>query len=263
MSATKTSPKRIAIITGASSGMGRECARAIDKTHEVDEFWLIARRSKPLEDLSGELSSPVRCLSLDITSAESRSTLTQMLEREAPHVHYLVNAAGFGKFGDFEHIANADTQAMVDLNCTALTMITQSTLPYMQRGSHIIQFASVAAFLSLPHLNVYAASKAYVLSYTRALRWELAGRGITATAVCPAWVKTEFEEVARKTDAQQDVRHLLFAQKPTTVVRRALRANKLHFAVATCGVVSLFLRVVCKFLPRCVTMLGWELIRRL
>lgn len=119
---------------------------------------------------------------------------------------------------------------MIDLNCRGLVDMTHATLPYMGRGAHIVQVASAAAFVPLPHMNVYAATKAFVLRYTRALRWELHGTGITATALCPTWVKTGFEKVARESGGGSDVHHLLGAQKASTVVSRALRANRLHMA---------------------------------
>lgn len=180
-----------------------------------------------------------------------------------PEVLYLINAAGFGKFGDWRHISNNDATNMIELNCRALVSLTRAVLPYMHRGARILQLASCAAFTPLPHMNIYAATKAFVLSYTRALRWELHGSGITVTAVCPAWVRTGFEKVARDSGASNDVAHLLFPQKASTVVTLALLANRLHFAVACCGFKAFGLRIVGKFLPHCITMAGWEALRRL
>ena len=174
-----------------------------------------------------------------------------------------MNAAGFGKFGDWRSIDEADAEAMIELNCRALVALTRACLPHMGRGSHLIQLCSASAFTPLPHLNVYASTKAFVLSYTRALRWELRGTGSTATAVCPPWVKTGFEQVARRSGAGQDVRHLLGAQEASAVVSRALAANRAHLAVATCSPQALGLRVLGKVLPHSVTMAGWEAVRRL
>jgi short-subunit dehydrogenase len=151
---------------------------------------------------------------------------------------------------------------MIDVNCSAAVLLTQMVIPYMARGSHVLEVVSCASFLPLPHLNVYAASKAFMQSYTRGLRWELRGTGICATAVCPFWVRTEFVEVARRTEGAKDVRHFPFAQRPQTVVRRGLLANRLHLAVACCGVPALFLRVAGKFIPWCVDIAGWEILRR-
>ena len=133
----------------------------------------------------------------------------------------------------------------------------------MERGSRIIQVASAAAFAPLPHMNVYAATKSFVLHYTRALRWELHGTGITATALCPTWVKTGFEKVARTSGGGHDVGHLFGEQTPQEVVRRALCANKAHFAVACASPQSAALRLIGKVVPSCITMAGWDVLRRL
>lgn len=148
---------------------------------------------------------------------------------------------------------------MIDLNCRGLVDMTHAALPYMGRGAHIVQVASAAAFVPLPHMNVYAATKAFVLRYTRALRWELHGTGITATALCPTWVKTGFEKVARESGGGSDVHHLLGAQKASTVVSRALRANRLHMAVATASPQSCALRIIGKVVPNCISMAAGSL----
>ncbi len=253
----------VAIITGASSGMGKEFARQIDKKGIVEEIWLIARNESALKEVAASLTTRAVCIPLDLTNPKAVDVIQHKLIDMHPEVLYLINAAGFGKFGDWRHISNHDASSMIELNCRALVAFTRAVLPYMHRGAHILQLASCAAFTPLPHMNVYAATKAFVLSYTRALRFELHGSGIAITAVCPAWVKTGFEKVARDSGASHDVAHLLFPQKASTVVTLALLANRLHFAVACCGFKSLGLRIVGKFLPHCITMAAWEGLRRL
>lgn len=258
-----TTPKRVALITGASSGLGREFAHQLDQRQVADELWLVARNRETLAELSEELDTPARAIPADLTQPEALTGLRQLLDSEAPRVTFLVNAAGFGKFGDWRTISDADVDAMIDLNCRALVDITRACLHHMGRGGRIIQVASAAGFAPLPHMNVYAASKAFVLRYTRALRWELHGTGITATALCPTWVKTGFEAVARESAGGHDVGHLLGEQSPETVVRRALDANKAHFAVACASPQSAALRLIGKVVPSCVTMAGWNVLRRL
>lgn len=258
-----TTPKRVALITGASSGLGREFAHQLDQRQVADELWLVARNRETLAELAEELDTPARAIPADLTQPEALTSLRQLLDSEAPHVTFLVNAAGFGKFGDWRTISDADVDAMIDLNCRALVDITRACLHHMGRGGRIIQVASAAGFAPLPHMNVYAASKAFVLRYTRALRWELHGTGITATALCPTWVKTGFEAVARESAGGHDVGHLLGEQSPETVVRRALDANKAHFAVACASPQSAALRLIGKVMPSCVTMAGWNVLRRL
>lgn len=260
---TRALPKRIAVITGASSGLGREFAVQIDRMQVVDELWLIARNREALKAVAADLSTPARVLAADLARTEDITAIAEALAAAQPRVSYLVNAAGFGKFGDWETIAETDVNTMIDLNCRGLVAMTRAVLPSMDRGSRIIQVASAAGFVPLPHMNVYAATKAFVLRYTRALRWELHGTGITATALCPTWVKTGFEKVARSSGGGHDVGYLFGEQSASTVVRRALCANKAHFAVACASPQSAALRLVGKVVPDCVTMAAWDILRRL
>lgn len=258
----RAAQKRIAIVTGASSGIGREFARQIDLLQQVDELWLVARNEEALDEVAATLTTQVRAIACDLTSDAGIEKLGALLDAEQPDVRYLVNAAGFGKFGDWQTISDQDAAGMIDLNCRALVAMTRLGLRHMGRGARIAQVASAAAFAPLPHLNVYAASKAFVLRYARALRWELRGKGITVTALCPTWVKTNFESVARQSEGGADVRHLLGAQEASVVVSRALRANRMHLAVACTSPQALALRLVGKVVPDCIVMAGWEALRR-
>lgn len=260
---SKQLKKRIAVITGASSGIGREFAIQIDQMQKCDELWLVSLTESKLEEVAKELDTPSQVVAVDLTSRADIDSIKKKLEEECPNITYLVNAAGFGKFGDWSTITDKAADSMIDLNCRALVDMTRACLPYMERGSHIIEVASAAAFTPLPHMNVYAATKSFVLHYTRALRWELHGTGITATALCPTWVKTGFEKVARSSGGGHDVNHLLGQQTPKSVVRDALFANKAHFAVACASPQSFLLRIIGKVVPSCITMAGWEGLRRL
>lgn len=255
--------KRIAVVTGASSGIGREFAIQIDAMQKADEMWLIARDYDKLAETAAKLTTPSKIVTADLTSRQDIDKVKSAIDNEQAKVIYLVNAAGFGKFGDWQTISDEAVDAMIDLNCRAVVDMTRACLPYMDRGSHIIEVASAAAFVPLPHMNVYAATKAFVLRYTRALRWELHGMGIRVTALCPTWVKTNFERVARKSGGGNDVHHLLGEQSAKSVVRAALLANKAHFAVSCASVQSLLLRLVGWIVPDCISMAGWEVIRRI
>ena len=161
---------RTGIITGASSGMGREFVLQAAARGELDEIWVIARRAERLEQLQREVSVPLFVLPLDLTRAESFETSRRILEQRRPQVTLLVNASGFGKFGRYDEIPLQDSLDMIDLNCKALVHITQLTLPYLERGAHVIQVDSLSAFQPVPYLGVYGATKAFVLSYSRSLR---------------------------------------------------------------------------------------------
>ena len=190
----------VAIITGASSGMGREFVRQFSEYVSVDEVWVIARRASALEELSAECAVPVRPIPLDLCDDAAFATFAALLKKEQPDVKLLVNAAGFGKFGCFDKVSITDECRMIDLNCTALVRMTRLTLPYMHRGSHILQLDSLSAFQPVPYITTYGATKAFVLSYSRAMNRELKSRGIRCMAMNPGWVKTEFFDHAFETN---------------------------------------------------------------
>ena len=255
---------RIGIVTGASSGLGREFVRQIAAKERLDELWVIARREDRLRQLREETALPIRPVCLDLTRSESFPVLRKLLETEKPDVRILVNAAGFGRMGNYAEISPEDSAGIIDLNCRALVNMTLTVLPYISRGSRILEIASSSAFQPLPGLNVYAASKAFVLHYSRALRWELFGRGISVTAVCPYWVRdTEFIPLARKTRNSRAVRHVPLASRSRMVVSHALLDSRLNLPVSTPGIVCVLQRIAVKFIPHEIVMLFWECLRRI
>ena len=189
---------KIAVVTGASSGMGREFVLQLGKYVQVDEIWVIARRKEALEALEAAYS--VRPVPLDLCDPESFRAYAALLEQEKPDVKLLVNAAGFGKFGSFEKISLEEDLSMIDLNCKALVAMTRLTLPYMGKGSHILQLDSLSAFQPVPYITTYGATKSFVLSYSRAMNAELKKSGIRMMAMNPGWVKTEFFSHAMQTN---------------------------------------------------------------
>ena len=189
---------RIAIVTGASSGMGREFVKQVSKKEKFDEIWVIARRKEALESLKKEVKAKIRPITLDLQNSESFETYKKLLAEEKPEVALLANIAGYGKFGKYDEISLEDCLGMIDLNCKALVAMSQLTIPYMKRGSKILQLDSLSAFQPVPYLNVYGSSKSFVLSYSRALNRELKTKGIRVMSVNPGWVKTEFFDHATK-----------------------------------------------------------------
>ena len=183
---------KIAVITGASSGMGREFVLQLTQYVEVDQIWVIARRAEALESLVKEVSVPLQVLALDLCREDSYQVYARKLEEEKPDVKLLVNAAGFGKFGAYDKVPLEDDLRMIDLNCKALVAMTRLTLPYMAAGSHILQLDSLSAFQPVPYITTYGATKSFVLSYSRATNRELKTKGVRMMAMNPGWVKTEF-----------------------------------------------------------------------
>ncbi len=213
----------IAIVTGASSGMGREFVRQLGGYVSVDEIWVIARREQALLALREELSIPLRPIPLDLCDPESFTAMEKLLSEEKPSVKLLVNAAGFGKFGHFQDISLADDLRMVDLNCKALVAMTRICLPYMGKPSHILQLDSLSAFQPVPFITTYGATKSFVLSYSRAMNRELRGTGVRMMAMNPGWVKTEFFDHAMTTDPKGAVRYFNHLWEAKDVVATGLK----------------------------------------
>lgn len=240
---------RIAVITGASSGMGREAAVQIaDRFAGLEEIWLIARREERLAQLKGRLPVRIRCFAMDVTGENDRRRLEEVLEKEKPEVKILVNSAGFGKIGKVGELDMGTECAMIRLNCEALSAMTHLILPYMGRNSRILQFASAAAFLPQPKFAIYAATKSFVLSYSMALGAELKERGICVTAVCPGPVDTEFFDIAQTTGEIPLYKKLVMA-KPKKVVKQALRDAMMGKSVSVYGVSMKAFRILSKVMP--------------
>jgi len=188
---------RTAIITGASSGLGVEFARAaLRQFPDIECYWLIARREGRLHELAAELTGKtVVCMSLDLCDEGSFGVLEEKLRDDAPEIALLINNAGCGYLGNVGEAPTELQTRMTKLNVTALTAVTSICLPYMRAGARIVNVSSIASFCPNPRLTVYSATKSYVSAFTRGIREELRGRGITATAVCPGPMATEFIDV--------------------------------------------------------------------
>lgn len=202
--------KNIAIITGASSGMGKEFAVQVAQKYDFDEIWIVARRIENLEQIALDINqnnhfNVVKPVQLDLGDVAGVHKLEKLLAQENKklskvesgiEIGLLVNNAGFGTYGPFRDTPVEQEMQMVELNCTALTGLCGIALPYMKKGSVIINTSSLAAFMPLGNFAVYAATKAYVLSFSVALAAELKDRGIKVSALCPGSVSTEFANVA-------------------------------------------------------------------
>lgn len=240
---------KIALVTGASSGMGRDFIKEVAKNPEgIEEIWAVARRKERLDELSLLIDIPIKQVIVDLTEKESLLKLDNLLKEQKPKIHILINCAGFGKIGEFSSLSYQDNIGMVELNCTALTSISYMALPYMSVGDRIIQLASSAAYLPQPKFAVYAATKSYVLSLSRALSKEFKVKGITVTAVCPGPVNTEFFEIAETTDKIQMFKKLAMAQS-YKVVQNAMKASKKGRTVVTYSGLMKTFRFLAKLIP--------------
>ena len=246
---------KIAIVTGASSGMGKEFVLQLTQYAQVDEIWAIARREEALKAL--RTTVPVRPVPLDLCDSGSFDRFAAMLAEEKPDVKLLVNAAGFGKFGAYHKISMEDDLRMIDLNCKSLVAMTRLVLPYMAAGSHVLQLDSLSAFQPVPYITTYGATKAFVLSYSRAMNRELKGTGIRMMAMNPGWVKTEFFNHALQTNSGevQYYSQLWEARDVVATGLRDLYKTKKEYSVHG-FMVRMQVRLV-KLLPHNIVMNTW------
>lgn len=246
---------KIAVITGASSGLGTEYVFAVSRLRkDIDEIWMIARRRERLDQLVGQLSAKVRVLPLDITKDECTAEYSALLAELNPEVALLINNAGFGKLGNFDTLETEDCAGMVRLNCEALTVITSLTLPFMKAGGEIINTCSIASFCPNTRMAVYSSTKAYVMSLSRALRYELKGRKINCLAVCPGPMDTEFLKVADIAPGSSSAFDTLPRVNPRIMAEKSLAASAKHRAVYTNKAIYKIYRVLAKLLPHSLIM---------
>lgn len=250
--------KQIAIITGASSGIGKRFAETVNTAGDFDGVWVIARGIERLEALKATVPFPIRAIALDLSDKASYAAFEKLLAEEKPRVRLLVNAGGFGKFCATMDAPLDVNLNMVDLNCEAIVALCQLTIPYMEKGARIINIASVAAFQPIPYINVYGATKAFVLSYSRALNREMKHRDITVTAVCPFWTKTEFFNRAIVADKEPVVKKYVAMYEADQIVRRAWRDMKKGKDVSMYGFIARTQTLLTKLLPHKIIMSVWQ-----
>lgn len=242
--------KQIAIITGASRGIGREFVKQIAQRYPgFDEMWVIARRIDLLNELQKELPhNKIVPMSLDLSRNEDINRLNGALYESKVKVRLLVNCAGYGRLGAFEENDRGTEVGMIDVNCRGLTAVTYVVLKYMGTKSRIINLASGAAFVPQKDFAVYAASKAYVDSFSMGLRAELMKKGITVTSVCPGPVDTDFFAVADPENKTKLYKKLVRVSKEN-VVKYALDCARYGRARSIYGPVMKAVYVFSHFLP--------------
>lgn len=246
---------KIAVITGASSGLGEKFALKIDRSRkEIDEIWIIARREEKLKSLADKLTKKVKILPLDITDPSSQQTFSDTLKEEKAEVALLINNAGYGKLGNFDELSVGDNAGMIRLNCEALTVITNLTLPFMINGGEIINSCSIASFAPNTRMAVYSSTKAFVMSLSRALRMELKPRKINVLAACPGPMDTEFLSLAGIQKGSSFTFDTLPRVNPETMAEKSLKASKKGKAVYTNRIFYKFYRLLAKLLPHSIVM---------
>ncbi|MBQ8513704.1 MAG: SDR family NAD(P)-dependent oxidoreductase [Clostridia bacterium] len=240
---------KIAIITGASAGLGLEFLRQMPAAFPgIEEYWLIARNRARLEAAAEEINVPCRILPLDLTKDESYAALDDALKSLTPDVGVLINNSGCGFLGCIGDGGLEHQTRMVDLNLKGLTAVTHLVLPYMKTGARIVNVSSIASFCPNARMTTYSASKAYVTAFTFGLSEELRGTGITATAVCPGPMDTEFIRLGGIKGSSKTFDVLPYCD-PVKVAAGALRAAKQGRTVYTPRAFYKLYRVLAKVLP--------------
>lgn len=245
--------KTIAIVTGASGGLGRAFVEQLTE-RPLDEIWCVARDGEKLAALRARWGERIVPLSLDLAAAESAQALERRLQEQRCAVAYLVNSAGVGEeLAPTGRFSPEQAARLVAVNCTAVTSLCAVCLPFMAAGGHILNIASQSAFQPVPYLNLYASSKAFVRSYTRALHAEMRGTGLTVTAVCPGWVDTGM--LAREVGGVK-VRYPGLVP-PAPVARKALKDAERGRDQSVCTLYVKWMHLVAKLLPQRAVMWGW------
>ena len=241
---------RTAIVTGASSGLGREFVRQMAEVFpEIKCYWLIARRADRLQEVAETLpDKQVECLSLDLCDTMSFMALQEKLTAERPEISLLVNNAGCGYLGNIGEVDTASQTRMIDLNLRALTAVTNMTVPFMVPGSCILNVSSIASFCPNPRMTVYSAGKAYVTAYTVGAAEELKAKGITVTAVCPGPMDTEFIRLGGIEGNSRMFEMLPYCDQ-VRVAGGALRATRAGRTIYTPKLFYKFYRVLAKVTP--------------
>jgi len=249
--------KNIAVITGAASGMGKEILKRIKNyDKKIDELWAIDYNEEGLKALSNEVEN-IKTIQMDLTNQEEFKKYQQALENEQVNVKVLANCAGFGIFDHSENIELKTKLNMIDLNVKAYVSMIDYSLPFMSKGSKIMNVASCAAFQPIPYICDYAATKAFVLSYSRALNQELKYRGIHVLAVTPFWTKTKFFDRAVIKEKKPVVIKYAVMYEADDVIKKALKDLYSRKDVSCYGKLNNFQRILTKLLPHRLVMKIW------
>ena len=250
--------KKIAIVTGASSGIGKEFFLSLnERKAEFEEIWVVARSAGKLEELRALTDMNVRVFPLDLSAPESVTVLEQAFQAEELAIQYLICASGFGRFNATADDEREVLENMVDLNCRSIVSLTKAAFPYMAKGGSMILIASMAALQPIPYIATYGATKAFVLSYGRALNKELrAAKGARCLCVCPFWTKTAFFD--RAYAEKTIVKKYAVMYQPEQIVKQTWKdLKKKNRDVSIFGAVAKGQALLVKCLPHRIVMWVW------
>lgn len=242
---------RIAIVTGATGGIGMKFVEGLSAYDDIDEIWAVARNGEKLRSIQSTYDKIVPVVA-DL-SADGVDVIAQRLKETNVNVTMLVNNAGTAYMGQFDRMKKDEIESLVKLNCTAPVMLVSETLPYMNKGARIINISSASSFQPNPYLCMYSASKAFLKNYSRALGVELKDRGIVVTTVCPGWVDTGM--LPREKDGKQIKYPGMIS--PDKVVKKALKDSKKGKGMSVPSFFTKYLHFYSKVVPAKLVMKQW------
>lgn len=248
--------KNIAIITGASSGLGKEFVKLLINDKNIDEFFVLARSQDKLKELRNEYGDKIKPYPIDLSNPNNIKTFGDFLKNEKLNIKILINNAGFAKFCSYNDISIDETLNMINLNISGVVAMGLVCIPFMSKGSHIINIASQASFQPVPYQNVYSATKSFVKNYSRALNVELKEKGIIVTAVCPGWIKTNLFDRGC-INAKKGTKKFAYMSMPDIVAKKALKDAYNNKDISVYGLYVNTCRFLSKILPEKLVMKIW------
>lgn len=243
--------KIIAIITGATGGIGKEFVSELNK-ESLDEIWIIGRNIERLTKIKEQYGEKIIPICADLTNLQDLLSIKALLSDEV-NIAYLINNAGIAQMMPSKDLSVEEINQTIELNCNAPVILTNYCIPYMKKGSKIINLSSASAFQPVPYINLYAATKAFELSYSRALNVELKPMGITVTAASPSWVDTSMltKEVNGKKVRFNGI------VSPKAVAQKSIRDAKKGKDVSVCSLYVKCQRLNVKLIPHKLVMKIW------
>lgn len=244
--------KRIAIVTGATGGIGERFVKQICLMDDIDEVWAVGRNKDKLDSLCA-VSQKVVPISADLAS-DGVEVLSGLISEKSPDIRILVNNAGTGYMGPFEKMETGQVRDICRLNCSVPSELISLSLPYMHEGARILNISSASSFQPNPYLAMYSASKVYLKNFSRAINAELKSRKITATAVCPGWVDTG---MLPRTKDGKEIKYAGMID-PETVVIKALKDSAKGRDMSVPGAFAKYFRLYSKITPTNIVMSQWS-----
>lgn len=240
--------KKIAIITGAGGGLGREFVRLLATDKKLDEIFVLGRNEEKLNSLVTEFGSKIKPYIIELSDRNKIKEFEKYLRTQNVDIKILINNAGYAKFCSYDNISFDASLDMVDVNVNAVVALCLIIIPFMNKGAHIINISSQAGFQPVPYMNIYSSAKTFVKNYSQALNTELKSKGINVTAVCPGWIKTPFFDRA-VVNAPKSPSHFWFMTTPDVVAKKALNDAYKGKDISICGLYVNICRILTKILP--------------